>query len=301
HAGCYDGSDPEVPVETILQDARYGLRMLSKSPGLAAVAILTLALGIGANTAIFSIVNGVLLRPLPFPAPDRLAMLWERQADGNISNTSYATFVDWKRESRSFAGMAAISSWQPTLVKEPGAQVLTGFRVSANLFEVLGVQPERGRSFLASEDAPGKNLVVMLSHDLWRRSFGGNPEIVGESIALGSRSYLIVGVLPKEMPSVFSFDARKPADIYSPLGYDITLPYACRTCRHLRAIARIKEPLSLPQARSELGRLSEALFRQYPGDYPVAGVSMVPLDAHLVGDARPVLVALLGAVGFFLL
>ena len=234
-------------METILQDARYGLRMLSKSPGLAAVAILTLALGIGANTAIFSIVNGVLLRPLPFPAPDRLAMLWERQADGNISNTSYATFVDWKRESRSFAGMAAISSWQPTLVKEPGAQVLTGFRVSANLFEVLGVQPERGRTFLASEDAPGKNLVVMLSHDLWRRSFGGDPEIVGKSIALGSRSYVVVGVLPKEMPSVFSFDARKPADIYSPLGYDITLPYACRTCRHLRAIARIKEPLSLPQ------------------------------------------------------
>ena len=284
-----------------LRDVRYGLRMLAKSPALAVVAVLTLAFGIGASTAIFSVVDGVLLRALPFPAPQRLAMLWERQPDGGTSNTSYATFVDWRREARSFSSLAAVSLWEPTLVKDDGARVLNGFRVSASMFGLLGVRPQLGRDFLAAEDAPGKNLEVLLSDELWRSEFGGDPGIVGRSIALGSRSYLVVGVLPRQLPSIFSFDARKPADIYAPLGYDTALPYACRTCRHLRVLARLRDPASLAQARAELSHGSEDLFRQYPGEYPAAGASVVPLDEHISGGARPMLLALFGAVGFFLL
>jgi putative ABC transport system permease protein len=288
-------------METLSQDVRYGLRMLRKSPGFTAVAVITLAIGIGANTAIFSLVNGVLLRPLRFPKPDRLMMLWEKDKDGLRSNTSWATFKDWEKENHSFTGIAAISLWTPTLIGPTDAENLTGFRVSSSFLQVMGVKPEHGRDFLASEDIRGNNFVVLLSYGFWRRRFGGDPQIVGKPIRLGSRDYVVVGILPASFTSVFSFDPRKAADIYTPLAYDATLSYACRNCRHLRVVARIRDGVSMAQAGLEMNQISNNLFQQYPAEYSAAGVTLTPLKDYLVGDVKPVLWALLGSVGFVLL
>jgi putative ABC transport system permease protein len=288
-------------LETLAQDVRYGLRMLRKSPGFTMVAVLTLALGIGANTSIFSVVNGVLLRPLPFPKQEQLMMLWEKDKDGLRSNTSWATYTDWNTENHSFTGIAAISFWSPTFISTNDAENLMGFRVSSNLFDVLGVKLEHGRGFLPPEDVRGNNFVVVLDHGFWQRRFSGDPKIVGKPIQLGSRAYTVVGVLPASFPSVLSFDPRKPADIYTPLAYDATLPYACRDCRHLRAIARLKDAVSLTQANGEMNQISENLFREYPKEYSAPGVTLTPLKDYLVGDVRLVLLVLLGSVGFVLL
>jgi predicted permease len=288
-------------VETMFQDVRYALRSLRRSSGFATIVILTLALGIGANTAIFSVLNGVLLRPLPFPAQDHLVMVWEKDNDGLPTNTSWATFTDWSKESHSFTGIAAISLWLPTLIGPNDAENLTGFRVSSAFFDVMGVKPERGRAFLPSEDVRGNNYVVVLSHGLWQRRFGGAPGIVGKPIQLGSHTYTVVGILPSDFPSVFSFDPRKRADIYTPLAYDATLPYACRTCRHLRAVARLKDSISMAQVDAEMTQISQNLFRQYPTDYSASGVILTPLKDYLVGDVKQALWALFGSVGFVLL
>ena len=288
-------------IQDLVQDVSFGSRMLRKSPSFSVVAILTLALGIGANTAIFSVVNGVLLRPLPFPKQDQLLMVWEKDSDGKRSNTSWATFMDWNRLNHSFDGIAAVSFWTPTLVTASDAENLNGFRVSAAFFDLMGVKLERGRNFLPSEDVRGNNFVVILSHGFWQRRYGGDPGIIGKPLQLGSRSYTIVGILPADFPSVLSFDPRKPADIYTPLAYDETLPYACRDCRHLRAIGRLKDSVTVAQADAEMNQISEGLFRQYPKDYSAAGVTLTPLKDYLVGDVSAVLWALLGSVGFVLL
>jgi MacB-like periplasmic core domain len=215
-------------LETLWHDVCHAARLLRNNPAFTLVAIVTLALSIGANTAIFSVINGVMLQPFPFPRQDRLMMLWEVNKDGTRSNTSFATFTDWKNESRSFSAMSAVSYWTPTLVTPEGSENLNGFRVSSTFFDVLGVKLQAGRSFLAEEDVRGNHHVVVLSHALWQRRFGTNTEIVGKAINLGSQSYTVVGILPADFPSVLSFDPSKAADIYAPLAYDATLPYACR-------------------------------------------------------------------------
>jgi putative ABC transport system permease protein len=288
-------------LETTLQDLRYGLRMLRKNPGFTSVAVLTLALGIGANTAIFSVVNGVLLRPLPFPRQDRLMMVWEKDAAGRRSHVGWATVTDWNKLNHSFTGIAAISQWLPTLIGANDAQNLMGFRVSADFFDVMSVQPEYGRGFVPSEDVRGNQFVVVLSHGLWQRRFGSDTAIVGKSIRLGSLPYTVIGVLPADFPSVFSTDPGKPADIYAPLAYDATLPYACRDCRHLRAVARLKDGVSMSQAGAEMDQISESLFRLYPTEYESPGTLLTSLKDFLVGNVRPVLWALLGSVGFVLM
>ncbi len=288
-------------LEDFFIDVRFGARMLRKNPGFTAVAVLTLALGIGANTAIFSVVNGVLVKPLPFPNQDQLLMLWEKDKDGLRSNTSWATFTDWNRENHSFTGIAAISLWTPTLVTANDAENLIGFRVSSTFFDVMRMQPELGRGFLPSEDVRRNNFVVVLSRGFWQRRLGGDPNILGKSIQLGSRAYAVVGILPAQFPSVLSFDPRKPADLYTPLAYDASLPYACRDCRHLRAIARLKDAVSMSQAHAEMNQISEDLFREHPAEYSAAGVTFTPLKDYLVGDVSSVLWSLLGSVGFVLL
>ena len=166
-------------VETCWQDLRFAVRILLKSPGFTSVAILTLALGIGANTAIFSLVNGVLLRPLPYRNPNRLTMVWEKSRDGSPENVGYATYLDWKSQNKSFEEIAIYSSWQPVLqVGEP--EQLSGLRVTSNYFRTLGIHPEIGRDFLPEEDVPNANKVVMLSHSLWQRKFNSDPNIVGK-------------------------------------------------------------------------------------------------------------------------
>jgi predicted permease len=288
-------------LQSAISDSRYGARQLRKNPGFTAVATLVLALGIGANTAIFSVVNGVLLRPLPFTKQDQLLMLWEKDRDGLRSNTSWATFTDWSKANHSFTGIAAVSLWTPTYVTAAEAENLIGFRVSANFFDLLRTHPEHGRGFLPAEDARGNNFVVILSHSFWQRRFARDPTIIGKPIQLGSRDYTVIGVLPADFPSILSFDPRKPADLYTPLAYDAALPYACRDCRHLRTIGRLKDPVSLLAAEAEMDQISESLFRQYPKEYSASGVILTPLKDYIVGDVTPVLLALLGSVAFVLL
>ncbi len=288
-------------IHDLVQDLAFGLRMLRNSPAFALVAILTLALGIGANTAIFSVIHGVLLQPLPFPKQDQLMTLWEKDNDGRRSNTSWANFMDWNKLNHSFDGIAAVSFWSPTIVGAHDAETLVGFRVSSTFFDLMGVKLERGRNFLASEDVRGNNFVVVLSYGFWQRTFGGDPGIAGKTVQLGTRAYTVVGVLPADFPSVLSFDPRKPADIYTPLAYDETLPYACRDCRHLRAFARLKNGASITQAEAEMNQISANLVREYPTAYSAAGVTLTPLKDYLVGDVKTALWALLASVGFVLL
>jgi putative ABC transport system permease protein len=288
-------------IQDLLQDLGFGLRMLRGSPAFALVAILTLALGIGANTAIFSVIHGVLLQPLPFPKQDQLMTVWEKDDQGRRSNTSWANFMDWNRLNHSFDGIAAVSFWSPTIVGAHDAETLVGFRVSSTFFDLMGAKLERGRSFLRSEDVRGNNFVVILSYGFWQQRFGGDVNILGKPVQLGSRAYTVVGVLPAEFPSVLSFDPRKPADIYTPLAYDETLPYACRDCRHLRAFGRLRNGVSITQAEAEMNQISANLVREYPTAYSAAGVTLTPLKDYLVGDVKTALWALLGSVGFVLL
>jgi putative ABC transport system permease protein len=288
-------------IQDLLQDTVFGLRMLRNSRAFALVAMLTLALGIGANTAMFSVIHGVLLRPLPFPKQDQLMILFEKNGDGTRSNTSWATFMDWNRLNHSFTGVAAVSFWSPTFVGAHDAETLIGFRASSTLFDLLGVKFERGRNFLPTEDVRGNNFVVILSHGYWQRTFGGDPGIIGKSVQLGTRAYTVVGVLPADFPSILSFDPRKPADIYTPLAYDATLPYACRDCRHLRAFARLKDGVPSAQAEAEMNQISANLFSEYPTAYSASGVTLTPLKDYLVDEVKTALWVLLGSVGFVLL
>lgn len=286
-----------------LSDLRHAVRNLAAHPTLAAIAIASLALGIGANTAIFSVVDAVLLRSLPFPGADRIVALEERDRDGTGSNTSFATFADWRSRSRSFSGIAATSYWSPKLSGQGPveAEKLEGLRVSDGFFRALGVRPMLGRDFFASEDRQGAPRVAILSYGLWTRRFGGDRSIVGRTIRISDVAFEIVGVLPRGFESVFSPPTYKPAEIWSPLRYDASLPYACRTCRHLRAFGRLQDGVSIPAARAELDSIERNLWTEHPADYNGAGTNVVPLSQKISESVRPTLWALLGAVGFVLL
>ena len=288
-------------METFWQDLKYAARLLVKRPVFTAIAVLTLALGIGANTAIFTVVNAVLLRQLPFPHAERLVMLWEQDKDRQPSNTSFATYVDWRNESQSLENVAALSDWSPTITGQNPAERLDGLRVSASFFRILGVKPVLGRDFLPEEDHRGNNRVAILSDGLWMRKFGSDPAIVGKTITMDSFHYVVVGVLPAGFESPFANFRQKTTEIWSPLAYNATLPWACRDCRHLRAVARLKPGVLLEQARAEMNTISHNLFLEYPHEYSAEGVIVTPLQEELVGDVRGALFALLGAVGFVLL
>ena len=288
-------------VETSWQDLRFAIRMLRKSPGFTTVAVLTLALGIGANTAIFSLVNGVLLRPLPYHKPDRLTIVWEKSRDGSTENVGYATYLDWRAQNKSFEQLAIYSSWQPVLqVGEP--EQLNGLRVTSNYFRTLGIHPEIGRDFLPEEDSPNTNKVVMLSHSLWQRKFHSDPLIVGKTIDMNATQYIVAGVLPASYQSLMTQDPRGGSvEIWRVLGYDVSQPWACRTCHHLVAIGRLRDGVSIAQANAEMDTISAALTKAYPKEYDDAGVIVTPIREQLLGPASAPLYILLGAVSFVLL
>jgi len=287
-------------MESLLLDIRYGWRMLAKSPGFTAVAVITLALGIGANTAIFSVVNAVLLRPLRFSEPGRLMTIWQKAQDGPYSNVGYPTFLDWQSQSHSFEHMAVSSQWTPVLGGNQQAERLQGRRVTHEFFNVLRTQPLYGRDFRPGEDRRGTNQVVILSYGLWQRKFGGDPGIVGKQIPVNGVPYIVVGVLPANFERVF-FSDKQVAQIWAPLGYDLSLSQACRTCQHLQAIARLKPGVTEQQALAEMDAISRNLMRDHPTEYAVAGVVMIPLQEHVVGHTGVALYTLLGAVLLVLL
>src|SRR5215213_5889163 len=284
-------------MNTLWQDLRYGFRMLWKKPGFTVVAILALALGIGANTAIFSVVNGVLLRPLPFEDPDRLVRIgeWSQQVPG--MSISYPNLQDWRQQQQVFTQIAAtrFNSYNLTGTDEP--ERLQGRDVSANFFDVLGVKPALGRSFLPEEDHANSNRTCILSHGLWQRRFGTDPGIIGKQLTLSGQSYTVIGVLPQ------SYRFGTPTDVFVPIGLKEATELFNRRDNHpgIYAYARLKPGVTFEQSVVEMKAIAQRLAQAYPNENANNSVTLVPLREYFVGDIRASLLILLGAVGFVLL
>src|SRR5437867_3654750 len=276
-------------LEELLQDVRYGLRTLRRNPGFTAVAVLTLALGVGANTALFSVVKAVLLNSLPYFQPDRLVTLARGDSQTlNPTNVSYGEVEDWKGRTRSLQHIALFRGWTPSSSDGGAPEMVFGLRVTRNFMDALGVSPFLGRGFLPEEDRPDRWHVVLLSHPYWLRRFGGNPNVVGQTILLDQVSFQIVGVLPQSFEPLSFTDAGSPPDVWAPLGYDLSLPEAGRSWQHLHAIARLKDGIPLSQARAEMNAISSQLAREFPKDYPPdATIVMVPLRESWYGRTGP--------------
>ncbi|MEP6691951.1 MAG: ADOP family duplicated permease [Gemmatimonadaceae bacterium] len=283
-------------MQLLAADLRFAVRMLARRPGFSLLAILTLAVGIGATTAIFSVLDPMLFRALPYPDAGRILTVWERDHDGSESNVGFATFTDIARDNKSLVAVAAIGSWQTVMTSTAEPERLEGERVSYGYFDVLGVQPVLGRAFRADEDAPNAPRVVVLSDGLWRRRFGGDPSLVGKPVTLGGNPYTVIGVMAKSFENVLG----PRTQMWTPLRYDASLAWACRTCRHLRAVGRLKPAVDAASARRELDQLSANLIRAYPNDYPASGFALVPVRDWMTRAVRPALLAVFGAVALLL-
>ena len=281
---------------TLMQDLRYGIRMLAKNPGFTVVAIITLALGIGANTALFSVVNGVLLNPLPYWQPDRLMALYSRTPEFPNSTTSYPNFLDWVRDNRSFSALAAYREDDFNLTGMGAPERVPAEMISASLFPLLGVKPVIGRIFSPEEDQVGAAPVVLISGGLWNRKFGSSPEALGKSLTLNGTAYTIVGVIPVD----FHYFPRR--DVYAPIGQwnDPTFRDR-RASMGMNAVGRLKPGVTFEQAIADMEGLGRHLAEEYPEADKGTGITLVPLKQNLVGDIRPFLLVLLAAVGFVLL
>ena len=269
------------------QDVRYGLRMLAKNPAFTAIAVLALALGIGANSAIFSVVNAILLRPLPYKNPEQLVMVWENATHlGFPKDTpSPANFLDWRQQTTVFESMAAFTerSFNLTGVGEP--ERLDGRRVSSNLFDLLGVRPIIGRTFVPQEDQPGTK-VVLLNESLWKRRFGGDPSMIGRVLTLNNETYTVVGVLPHSvrLPAFVNWRDQ----VWVPIAFSAE-EAAGRGNHFLEVIARLKPGPTLQQARAEMETIAARLALQYPEYNTRRGSVVSPLHEEIVGNMKPAL------------
>jgi putative ABC transport system permease protein len=287
-------------MRNIIQDLRYGLRALRKSPGFTTVAVVVLGLGIGANTAIFSVVNAVLLRPLPFPDPDRIVHVWHVPPAKNFPgmstfSVSAANYLDWRRQNHVFQQMAIYSGASLNLTGGGKPEYVLAAAVSSDFFSVLGVSPLLGRTFVAGEDKIGQEHEVVLTHAFWQSRFGGDRGIVGRAIIFNGQAYTVVGVMgPKFMHP--AWDEK----VWIPLAWT-PKEAAVRGEHHSVVIARLKGGVDLKQAQAEMNTISEQLAREYPEDNKDWGAVVVPLREDMVGDVRPALLVLLGAVAFVLL
>ena len=287
-------------MDTLLQDLRYSVRRLAKSPGFTAIVVLTLALGIGANTAIFSAVNAVLLRPLPYGEPQRLVTIEHLYPSLELeAPVSAPGFLDYQRKSRSFESMAVQTGWQAILTGVDDPVRMRGQRVTGQFFSTLRVPALLGRTLQPGEDSPGRERVAVLSYEAWRRIFGGAPDIVGRSLALNGESYEVVGVMPSGFRDFFN----RNAEIWAPLVFrPEQMTDENRTSEFLNLTARMRPGVPLEQAAGEIRTLAEQLKRDYPDSYPSDWSLLVtPLGIQATGDIRPALLVLLGAVGFVLL
>ena len=293
-------------VDSLRADVIHALRMLRKNPGFAAAAVLTLALGIGANAAIFSVCNAVLFKPLPYADPSRIVTLWERQRDGTLGDVSPANFVDWRGASRSFAAMGAIraSSFASSFILggQREASRLAGGDASSGFFPVLGVRFLLGRNFLPEENLPGRNRVVILSYPTWRDRFGADREIAGKAIVLDGNSYTVVGVLPADFrfgSAAADFQPRSQPDVWVPIVLD---PQRLQRNAHMfHVIARLAPGVTLARARAELDLIGTNLARAYPDPNRDTGIAAVPMAEKVTATVRGPLRMLLGAVGLVLL
>jgi len=276
--------------------------MLLKTPAFTAIAVLALALGIGANTAIFSVVNAVLLRPLPFQAPNELVWLWGTNPQSEIEKetASYPDFNDWRQQAQSFSGMAGFTNSSVILGGTDGEaeRVRAGLAVGA-LFSVLGVEPVIGRKFLEEENAEGKHRVVLLSHALWQRRFGGDPAVVGQQITVSNNPHTIVGVLPPAFQDPLP-EQRLPMEMWLPLAVTEQMQQGRRS-DFLNVVARLKPGAEMRQAQAEMTGIMARLEKQYPNTNNGWGAIVESLHETMTGDVRPALLVLGGAVSVLLL
>jgi putative ABC transport system permease protein len=283
----------------LIQDLRYAIRQLRKSPGFTATAVVTLALGIGANTAIFSVVNGALLRPLAFREPNRLVHVWHvppaKSFPGMTTfSVSAANYLDWQSQNQVFENMAIYTYHGFTLTGGEKPEQVDASAVSSNFFETLGVQPMLGHVFSPQEDQPGRSNVVVLSFRFWQEHFGSNVEIVGHNISIDGQSFFVAGVMPR------SFRYPDFAQVWTPMAWT-DKERAVRGEHHYSVVARLKSGVALKQAQAAMNTISSRLEQLYPDDDRGWGAVVVPLHHDLVSDVRPALLVLLGAVAFVLL
>ena len=285
------------------QDLRYGLRMLRKSPGFTVVAALTLALGIGANTAIFSVVNAVLLRPLPFPEPERLVTVWERYPAQSIdrNDPAAANYADWKAQSQSFDSLAMFSWVKGVNLsgRDEPMRILSA-SVTANLFRTLRVEPLIGRVFTAEEEIPGRDQVVLLGYNLWKSRFGGDPAVIGKTVSLDARSSVVVGVMPQGFVFPGGTGINPAVDLWRPLALS-TQAWQDRSWHDYQVIGRLKPGVSLDQARVEMDSLQARIQKANPSTSAGTHCKLISLREQSVGGVRRALLVLFGAVAVVLL
>jgi putative ABC transport system permease protein len=285
-------------METLLRDVRYGVRSLLKRPGFTAIALIALALGIGANTAIFSLVNAVLLRPLPFAEPDRLVWVWGNiRGGGTRASVSPLDFLDYRQQNTTFEEFAA-SFAVPlplNLTGDGEPERLQAGAVTGNYFQALGAKPALGRTFLLENEKPGNDQVAVLSYALWQKRFGGNPDIVNNTVTLDGKTFHVLGVMPQD----FSFP--QSAELWVPLNFDAEPGMKQRKAHFLRPIGKLKPGVTMAQAQADTDAVARRLEEQYPDTNSGWSLRLVSLREQLVGNTRPTLFILFGAVGFVLL
>lgn len=287
-------------IETLLQDLRYGARMLLRRPGFTAVVVFTLALGIGANAALFSVVNGVLLNPLPYPQPEQLVTLHQSKPNFETGAIPFPNFRDLQKENKTFSAMAVSRGYGFTLTSAGEAERVNAQHVTADFFSLLGVKPALGRTFAPGEDERGAPPVALISAGLWERKFGSAPDVLGKSLALDDRSYTVVGVIPA------SFHLRvnlfRDADVYVPIGqWDNPALENRSAALSLHGIGRLKPGVTVEQAQADLDRVMRDLAAAYPATNRGNGARVLPLKERMLGNVGLILWMLLGAVGFVLL
>jgi putative ABC transport system permease protein len=287
-------------MQTLWQDLRYGIRMLTKNPAFAFLAVFTLAIGIGANTAIFSFFNAALLRPLPYQSPDRLVNLGETKSSlgPNDYGASYPDYLEWKEGSHAFEDMAGYQGFGQNVTLTGGNQPeqLVGAGATANFFSLLGVRPAMGRTFVAGDDQPGAAKVVLLSHGFWQRRFGGKPDVLGSTLVLNGDVYTVAGVLP-------------PSFLFAPVGEAVVwLPLqpspnqvTSRFYHWLAVVARLKPGMSREQAAADMQAMAGRIAQEDPQYHAGIGIRVDELREKIVGQSKPLLFVLLGAVSFVLL
>jgi predicted permease len=284
----------------LAQDLHYALRQLRKNRGFTAVAVLTLALGIGANTAIFSVVNAVLLNPLPFLHADRIVSMFEETKNFPEGSISYPNFLDWQRDNRSFEAMAAYRSTDGSITGVGQPENVRAQRVSANFFPILGVNPILGRNFTSEEDRRGASPTALISEGLWKRKFASDRNVIGQRLIVAGQPRTIIGVIPASFRlHVFNF---RTADVYEAIGEDTDPTFYLRdSYRGMDAIGLLKSGVTLAQARDDMKRVNASLADAYPNVDGNIKANIISLKDNIVGDMRPALLVLLGAVGFVLL
>jgi predicted permease len=288
-------------VHSFLQDIRYGLRVLGKNPGFTAVAVLTLALGMGANTALFSVINGVLLNPLPFVQPNQLVTLSESKPNFEYGSISYPNFRDWQKENRSFSALAIFRSSALSLTGIGEAQQVRAEFVSSDLFSILGVKPVNGRTFVAGEDEIGAAPIALLSEDLWSGKFGASADVAGKTMVLDGKSYTIIGVIPASFHLAVPSFADK-SDVFLPIGqWNNPLLNQRSAGLGIHGLGRLKPGVTLEQAQAEMDGVTSSLAAAYPDTDKGIGARLTPIRRAMVGGIQPILLMLFAAVGFVLL